>query len=127
MLRQIEKITKFLNDWKPVDLAFIIGIELIGKNATIRFLSQKRNRLNTWPDLSGEFFEITIWFKSVSNFKIQFTEIGMQPIAGFDIIDISGNSWEGVNFQIEDYENGRISFYCREIEIESFSKQSTDV
>ncbi|WP_413512058.1 hypothetical protein [Myroides odoratus] len=43
--------------------------------------------------------------------------MGLPFISGFDILDLSGNRWENINFQIEDYENDRIAFYCAGIEI----------
>ncbi len=38
---------------------------------------------------------------------------------GFDIHDLSGRGLEGIAFEIEDYEDGRISFYCASIRVMS--------
>ncbi|SFK44808.1 hypothetical protein SAMN05421692_4392 [Chryseobacterium indologenes] len=45
--------------------------------------------------------------------KLDFSGGGLQQILGFDILDISNNGFEKNNFQIEDYENGCISFFVR--------------
>jgi hypothetical protein len=56
-------------------------------------------------------------FKNVSNLKLEFISSAPQQIMGFDILDISDNALEDMNFEIEDYENGIIEFYCKEIEV----------
>ena len=37
------------------------------------------------------------------------------------IIDLSDRGWESVNYEVEDYENDRIHFFCREVEITGVS------
>jgi hypothetical protein len=67
--------------------------------------------------MSKDFFEIKMNFSNVSNLKLDFGGAGLHQILGFDILDISNNGLEKINFQIEDYENDSINFICEEIEI----------
>jgi len=77
--------------------------------------------VDKWPDISKYFFEITLTFKNPSNLKLNFSGTEPQQISGFDILDVSENGMEKMNFQIEDYEDGCISFYCEDIEINELS------
>ena len=72
--------------------------------------------------MSKDFFEVSMKFENIFNFKLDFTNNGLQQISGFDIIDISNHGLEKINFQIEDYENGTISFNCEEIEVINVSR-----
>jgi hypothetical protein len=116
-MKKIEKITSVYNSWKPSDIAFIKSIEWSINNLVIIFYCQMRSGINGWPDMSKYFFEIIIKFSNVSNIKIDFSGSGFHQVSGFDILDISNNGLEKINFQIEDYENDSISFVCEEIEI----------
>ena len=51
------------------------------------------------------------------DYKLDFNDVGLHQISGFDILDISDNGLAKINFQIEDYENDSINFICEEIEI----------
>lgn len=116
-IKNLDKINKNFNGWQPSDLAFIRKIEWTANNMIIVFLSQLRKDVIEWPDLSKDFFEISLLFENIANLKLDFSGFGIHQISGFDIIDISKNSWENLNFQIEDYENGTISFNCKEINV----------
>lgn len=117
MIKKIEKIISIYTTWKPSDVAFIKSLEWSINNLAIVFYCQLRSTVNGWPDNSKEFFEIKVNFNSVSNMKLDFSGSGLHLISGFDILDISGNGLEKINFQIEDYENDSINFCCEEIEI----------
>lgn len=67
--------------------------------------------------MTKDFFEISLNFKNVSNLKLEFIGSGSQQIMGFDILDVSDRALENMNFEIEDYEDGIIGFYCKEIEV----------
>ena len=117
MIKKIEKVTSVNTFWKPSDLAFIKTIEWSINNLVIIFYCQLRSNVNGWPDMSKDFFEIKMNFSNVSNLKLDFGGAGLHQILGFDILDISNNGLEKINFQIEDYENDSINFICEEIEI----------
>jgi len=117
----IEKVTNTYINWKPSDVAFIKYVEWSGEKLALFVYSQLRNRGFGWPDLAKDFFEISMHFYNVSNFKLEFLDSNLAQVSGFDIVDISTNGREKKNFQIEDYENGIISFTCEYIEIEIVS------
>lgn len=116
-IKNLEKITGIYRDWKPSDIAFIKSLEWSTQNLIINFYCQLRQNVNGWPDISGNFFEVSMTFKTVSSLNINFSGMGLHQISGFDILDVSANGLEKINFQIEDYENDSINFFCEEIEI----------
>ncbi len=116
-IKKIENVTSVYNAWKPSDVAFIKAFEWSINSMVIIFYCQLRNGVNEWPDMSKDFFAVSITFKNISRLKFDFNGSGLHQIPGFDILDISDNGLEKVNFQIEDYENGSINFTCEEVEI----------
>lgn len=124
-IKGIEKIIRVHPTWKTLDLAFIKSLEWDNDNLKIRLYSQLRNKGVNWPNMSKDFFEVYIEFRTVSDLNLGFTGLGLQQVAGFDIVDVSQNGLEGINFQIEDYENGIIRFNCEEIEILEISQLFT--
>lgn len=120
-IKNIEKITNIYNGWKPSDIAFVKSLEWSIQNLLIVCYCQLRENVNEWPDVSRNFFEVSITFKTISSLKINFSGVGLHQISGFDILDISNNGWEKINFQIEDYEDDSITFCCEEIEINEVS------
>ncbi|AJW62062.1 hypothetical protein VO54_00573 [Elizabethkingia miricola] len=85
---KIEKITNIYNTWKASDIAFIKTVELSTNQLLISFYCQLRYDANAWPDLSKDFFEVSIIFKNIFDLKLAFSKGGLQQILGFDIIDI---------------------------------------
>jgi hypothetical protein len=120
-INKIEKITRVYNLWTPSDIAYIKELEWSVNNLLIKCYCQLRGDTNGWPDNSKGFFEVSIDFKNISNLKLDFNGSGLHLITGFDIVDVSENGLEGINFWIEDYENGSIEFNCEDIEIISIS------
>lgn len=120
-IKSIEKITGIYSTWKPSDMAFIKAVEWSMDNLVIVFYCQLRNCVVEWPDMSKDFFEISITFKNVANLKLDINGIGLHQISGFDILDISDDGLERINFQIEDYEDDSVNFICQEIEVNEVS------
>lgn len=127
-MKNINIIKDKIIDWQISDIAYIKMISLFPNansnffSLNITFLSQKRKPSSIWPNTKDVFDEISILFHNVSNFNCNFEGEFIPQITGFDIIDVSDQGWESVKFQIEDYENGIIGFYCREIEIKSIKQ-----
>ena len=67
------------------------------------------------------FFEIDITFTGVCDLQINFGSNKTQQISGFDILDVTKNGLENINYEIEDYEDNIINFKCNNIEITSVS------
>lgn len=120
-IKNIEKISSIYFSWKPSDIAFVKSLEWSIHNLIIVFYCQLRDGINEWPDTSKDFFEVSIMFNNISSFKLNFNGTGLHQISGFDILDISENGLERVNFHIEDYENDSINFFCEEVEIHRIS------
>jgi len=120
-INNIEKITNTYTNWKATDIAFIKKIEWSPENLEIVFYAQLRQK-SVWPDFLGPFFEISISFENVSQFKLEIYGKGLHQISGCDIVDISSDNLENINFHIEDYENGTINFYCKEVSVNYVSE-----
>lgn len=120
-IKNIERITSIYSAWRPSDIAFIKSLEWSVQNLVIVFYCQLRKRVNRWPDTSKDFFEVSIIFKNISSFRLDFNGSELHQVSGFDILDISDNGLENISFQIEDYENDSINFVCEEVEIKGVS------
>lgn len=104
------------NNWQPTTVAFIQSLVWSQKDATITFLCQEREE-KEWPNRQEAFVAVEVQFKNCTQFKLNFEGDTLQPAFGFDILDVSANGWESIHFQIEDYENDCINFYCEAIEV----------
>lgn len=75
-----------------------------------------------WPDLNQNFIELILHFENVKNVKLNFSGSELHFISGFDIIDISEDGLEKINFYIQDYEDDTIEFSCEKIQVLSVGK-----
>ena len=116
-IENIEKVLSLYNTWTHSDIAFIKDLKWSSNDLVISFYSQVRENINGWPDMSKDFFEILISFKSVTDFNLHFNGMRLQQLSAFDILDISNRGLENINFQIKDDENDKFSFYCENIQI----------
>ena len=120
-IKNIEKITSIYSAWSPSDLAFIKALEWSSSNLVIVFYCQIRNTGEEWPNASKDFLEVSITFRNVSHLRLNFNGARLHQVSGFDILDISNNGLEKINFQVEDYENGSIDFSCESVEVNAVS------
>ncbi|MDR0230376.1 MAG: hypothetical protein LBI72_15140 [Flavobacteriaceae bacterium] len=120
----IDKVSISNDKWQPSDIAFIKELMWADNNLRIVFYGQFRDAVAIWPDRSKDFFEIVITFKNVTNLRLDFNNLGLHQVSGFDILDISSDGLECINFRIEDYEDDTISFYCEDIEVNELNDQS---
>jgi hypothetical protein len=119
------EIRQKIKNWNPIDIAFIEIIQLASDhssllpqtNVYIKALSQPRNKYSLWPNSDVSFDSIEFEFRYVSNFKVKHGGKGMLQVSGFEITDIAANGMENANFKIEDYENGSVEFFCKEIRV----------
>lgn len=65
---------------------------------------------------------IHLRFSHVSGFKTTEWSGGVINIAGLDVVHISQNQMDGINWQVFDYEDSAINFYSREAEIVSVER-----
>lgn len=64
-----------------------------------------------------ERYEAIVKFIDVTSFKLDFGGSGAIQITGFEILDISNKQWDTIRYQVEDWENGIIFFYCKAYEV----------
>lgn len=123
-IKGVEKIEKAMESWSPRNLAFIEGIELkkdsdvgFATNLIVTALFQQRS--NSWPNFDKEIFRVTIQFDDIGGLCLKNFGGGAVQIMGFDIHFVGDRGMERINYEIEDYEDNRIKFYCRNISIQS--------
>lgn len=105
------------NNWRPTTVAFIQSLVWSKKDVTITFLCQEKEEGKGWPNREEVFVAVEVQFKNCTQVKLNFEGDSLQPAFGFEILDVSANGWENVNFQIEEYENDCIGFYCEVVEV----------
>jgi hypothetical protein len=125
-IKNLEVLNGAVGKWNISDLAFIRELQFIGDTLIMTFLAQQRQPDKDWPDLEKQFHKITVKFERVRNLNLNFQDTSNMQVTGFDIVDISDNGWEDINFQIDDFEEGRIGFCCKEVEIISISDESVN-
>ncbi|WP_343688686.1 hypothetical protein [Chitinophaga sp.] len=103
MIGNLELLYAVFPDWKANEISLIKSLNWSGDVLTMVGLCRERGKEISLPDLSGCFYEVSINFQGVSNLQLNFKGDGLHQVTGFNIIDVSGNNWEHINFQIEDY------------------------
>lgn len=120
-----------LGRWSPSELAYIEDLELrssLGEPSTleIRALFQRRGSAG-WPDPDGAFARVRLRFEGVGGLHLKDFGGGAVQVMGFDIHYIGDRGWEGIKFEIEDYEDGRIAFMCRGVKFLEIDGSDADV
>jgi hypothetical protein len=117
-----EAVVQAMGRWYAGDLSSIQSLRYsltgAGKaDMEIEFLASRRDLANGgWPSDEAPQYIVCVGFMGVQDLTLR--QLGSNSqVMGFDIQDVSGRGWEGCNFLIEDYENGRLSFRCAEIMI----------
>jgi hypothetical protein len=61
--------------------------------------------------------QLTAVFAAVRDFR--FAEAGAREtrIVGLNVLDVSSRQWEGVNWEVTDYDDDDIRFVCRDIQL----------
>jgi hypothetical protein len=118
-MKRIENLELIDDAWQPSEIALIKSIFWSSEKLTIDCYCQSRDAM--WPDYSKEFSEVSLEFINVSNLKVEFSSL-IQQVMGFDIIDVSGDGLENINFRVLDYEDGKIEFHCERIVVTKVTK-----
>jgi len=121
-IKNIESIQSIYTNWRPSDLAFIKKLEWSDDFLSITFLSQDKKSVAGWPDFSKDLYEVSLTFEHPTQLSLNFIQSKIHQLTGFDIIDVSKNGWEDVNFSVYDYEGDTIKFNCKAISIVSVKK-----
>ena len=121
----VELVENMIEGWTPSDLVLINNFEMVSEECTtnssliITALFQKR--AGTWPNFSENMFKVAIEYSNVVGLSLKGFGGGVTQIMGFDILSISDRGLEGMNYEIIDYEDNRISFNCESIKVISVS------
>jgi hypothetical protein len=64
--------------------------------------------------------KVQIAMKFTCVIDVRLRDFGGKPtqITGFDVRDVSSRQLDGIRFEVVDYENDRIHFFCKSAEIE---------
>jgi hypothetical protein len=62
--------------------------------------------------------DIELIFFGVSNLKLDEIGGGISQFCRLDVTDIREKQWDRLNYYVFDHETEKISFYCRDFEIE---------
>lgn len=116
-IKNIEKITELYSDWKPTQAAFVKSIEWSPGQLIICFYYRVGNASVGWTDSLQELYELTFLFRNLSEVHINLGSNQFIQITGFDIFDIADRGLEKLNYQVADYEAGKLDFCCEEIEV----------
>lgn len=121
-IKHIDRVTALLPAWQPYDIAFIKQLEWLEGNLFLVVYCHPRN-MAAWPDLTANFFEVTMFFENVRDVKFALERNAgyLHQVSGFDIVDITKNCLEQINYMVSDYEESSIRFNCEEIEIRKAS------
>ncbi len=105
------------------DIAFIEKVDFSvdeldssKSNLVIHFICQTRKDIVSWPNDKLPFYNTKILFSGVRALNIKFAGSGRIQVMGFVIDDVSRKGWESINYEVQDYENGVICFYCKTYE-----------
>lgn len=107
-----KKFESTYGKWSPSLLSTIVEVELTSDLEECFCVKIKASY-----EINKQKTFISLVFSAVNSFTI--TEVSSIPfqVLGFDIIDVSNSGLENIRYEIEDYESGKISFKCKNIDI----------
>jgi hypothetical protein len=122
-----ELVERLIGYWSPRHLVAIGALELVpdpvdGSRLVLDALFQARGE--RWPDFDEPMFRVKISFDEVGELCLNGFGSRSTQIMGFDIKYIGDRGMERLNFEVEDYEDNRIHFFCNGIRILSASPES---
>ena len=123
-MRNVESLVNVVGRWQPADVAYIRSLyyqaQQTGNPAELQLeciLERRDTAKQGWPSQSNRRFKADFRFTGVTDLSIKEFGCGDTQIMGFDVVDLSERGWEGVRYEVQDYENGRIHFLCANIEV----------
>jgi hypothetical protein len=126
-IKDSDAVVKALGAWDPGDLAWIERLEWRGDAQggsclLLDGLFQRRTSFDAgWPSASSPTFRIRLVFDRVHDLRLR-SFGGVTQVMGFSIDDISDRAWEGLCFQVSDYEGDKIAFQCAAIRVDAVEK-----
>ena len=62
-------------------------------------------------------YELTLSFNGIRGLKID--DLEDPRMTGFDLLAISDRQWESINWEIGDFEDNKLRFFCHSVSVES--------
>lgn len=122
----LEELYDSMQPFSPGDLAFVKSLHLTSSDdpssgkLEMEALFQKRTDFG-WPKVENEMFLLKLVFHDVGQFSVNRFSAGLNQIQGFDIQYVGDRGLERINFEILDYEEGKLSFHCNKVEVQHIS------
>jgi len=102
------------------DLAIIRSLNVDMETNIMEWVALFQRHQNAWPDFTLSFTKLLLRFEGIRALAINNYQENIFQVMGFDIIDQS-NFGQRI-YKVEDYEDGKISFYCDEIIVEDLNE-----
>lgn len=103
--------------WDAGDVAYISSFNWASEgesSLTLTTLVQPRlQRAGSWPKVDGPWYRVVIKFEEVREFSLKKFGNCPRQVMGFSIESVKERGMEGLNYHIEDYENGVLEFYAQ--------------
>jgi hypothetical protein len=116
--------------WKAEEVAYITELHWTSddkSSLTMVTLVQPRDQLTkSWPRREGPWYNVTIQFSEVRNFSLVKFALPQQ-LMGFSVENLKERGLEGINYYVEDYENGIIEFYAKTADLVSVERYHAEV
>ena len=129
-LKNSQLVDELVGRWTPSDLARITSLSMtfseepLESEVVVQGVLQPRASELVWPNPERPQFLVVFRFIGVSD--VCLSHLGPTPtqVLGFYIDDLSSNGLESVRYRVGDYEDGKIHWNCRAVEILSASRIS---
>ncbi|PSL41775.1 hypothetical protein B0H99_10118 [Planomicrobium soli] len=117
-MKNSELLSKYLKDFSYANikcltnfnLSFLKDFDIYSSLLDIDFLVESED---------GPFL-VQLRFRDPQN--IRFESLGYFQPVDLVIVDLSRKGWENIKYEVEDFENNTLGFYCSEIEVISVTK-----
>lgn len=123
-IKNVATVETMLGRWYPGDLAHIEQLCLFSREEnsepTVEMIALffRRDQVHHgWPNPTAAACRVVLQFSGVSNISLNRITNWPVQIMGFDIVDITDRGWDNLQFEILDYEDNRIGFYCNSVDI----------
>lgn len=123
-IKNINAVIEAIGRWNTIDLTHIEKLVYQAKtefqDSSVLIVGVMQRQDSTCNDrltTAQPSYRVSILCQGIRDLSLSdFTSTPTQ-ISGFEITDISDLGWEQLRFEISDYEDNQIRFYCKTIEI----------
>ncbi|MBK6518223.1 MAG: hypothetical protein IPG04_29880 [Polyangiaceae bacterium] len=118
----IDRLRALGVEWDPAGVERILRIVLTlttdgATDLLLVALFQPRDAsTTTWPSDDRGFIQLELHFAGVRDCAVKVDALPLS-LRGFSVDDVASRGWEGIQLEVQDYENGTISFICQSMTI----------